>query len=265
MNHLLRSLAPIGENGWHEIEEEATRSLRHFLAARKLVDYSAEGGWERAAVNLGRTDSESTSGIETATRRSSPMAELRVPFAVSRAELGAASRGAGDMDTQPIINAARAAAEAEDAAIFRGNSALGIRGIGELSPYQPVQITESLDRFPHAVAKAIDLLAEAGVAGPYGIALGPQCWRGVMESSESGGYPLLKHVRLLLEGPAVWAPSLEGAVVVSQRGGDYEISGGQDWAIGYRDHDTESVNLYLEETVTFVVNTPEAAVTMSFA
>lgn len=265
MDHLLRGLAPIGESGWHEIEEEATRSLRHYLAARKLVDYSATEGWERAAVNLGRTDNESTSGIETATRRSSPMAELRVPFDVSRAELGAASRGAGDMDTQPIIDAARAAAEAEDAAIFRGNNALGIKGIGELSPYKPVEITESLDRFPHAVAKAIDLLAEAGIAGPYGIALGPQCWRGVMESSESGGYPLLKHVRLLLEGPAVWAPSLEGAIVVSQRGGDYEISGGQDWSIGYRDHDSQSVTLYLEETVTFVVNTPEAAVNMSFA
>ena len=169
------------------------------------------------------------------------------------------------MDTQPIIDAARTAAEAEDSAIFRGNSAIGIGGIGELSPYEPVKITESLDRFPHAVAKAVDLLAEGGVAGPYGIAMGPQCWRGVMESSESGGNPLLKHVRLLLEGPAVWAPSLEGAIVVSQRGGDYEISGGQDWSIGYRDHDAESVTLYLEETVTFVVNTPEAAVNMSFA
>lgn len=86
-----------------------------------------------------------------------------------------------------------------------------------------------------------------------------------MESSEAGGYPLLKHLRLLLDGPVVWAPSLSGAVVLSQRGGDYDIVGGQDWAIGYQSHNEETVTLYLEETLAFLINTPEAAVPLDFA
>ena len=40
MNHLFHELAPITEPAWEQIEDEATRSLRHFLAARKLIDVS---------------------------------------------------------------------------------------------------------------------------------------------------------------------------------------------------------------------------------
>jgi uncharacterized linocin/CFP29 family protein len=58
----------------------------------------------------------------------------------------------------------------------------------------------------------------------------------------------------------VWAPAVDGAVVLSQRGGDFELTVGQDFSIGYRSSDATTVDLYLEESVSFRINTPAAAV-----
>lgn len=55
--------------------------------------------------------------------------------------------------------------------------------------------------------------------------------------------PVLEHIRLILGGPVVWAPAVDGAVVLSVRGDDYDLSCGQDFAIGYTGHGPTSVEL----------------------
>lgn len=262
MDHLLREKAPISDAGWAEIEQEATRTLRHYLAARKVVDYSCDNDWTHSATPLGRvrTVNSGNPSVELNSRVVQPLAEVRVQFEISRRELEALDRGATDFDTSPVVQAARAAALAEDQAIFGGNPDLGITGIASGSSNEIITIDPSFGDFPDAVAKALDALQEEGIEGPYAIAMGPTVWKGVMESSEGGGYPLIKHLRLLVDGPLVWAPAVEGAVLLSQRGGDFEISGGQDWSIGYLNHNHESITLYLEESFTAIVNTPEASV-----
>jgi len=57
--------------------------------------------------------------------------------------------------------------------------------------------------------------------------------------------------------------SVDGAVVVSQRGGDFLLEVGEDLSIGYDSHDAEAVRLYLVESLTFRVLTPEAAVPLT--
>ncbi|HEX5095256.1 MAG TPA: encapsulin, partial [Acidimicrobiia bacterium] len=44
MNHLLRELAPVPDDAWEQVTEEATRTLTHFLVARRLVDFSGPHG-----------------------------------------------------------------------------------------------------------------------------------------------------------------------------------------------------------------------------
>jgi uncharacterized linocin/CFP29 family protein len=263
MDHLLRQLAPISDGAWDEISTEASRTLKHFLGARKLVDY-VPGQWGTSARAVGRATSLTASeGVELAARRVQPLTEVRVPFTVSREEIDAVDRGASDMDTSPVIAAARSAALAEDAAVFVGNAAAGIQGLVTATPHEVIAVGAA-EQVPQAVTSALVLLNQAGVAGPYALALGGIGWAQVMESADQGGYPLLKHLRLLVDGPVVWSPGLEGAVLLSQRGGDFELVGGQDWSIGYRSHDADSVTLYLEQSFTFVVNTPEAAVALGF-
>jgi uncharacterized linocin/CFP29 family protein len=57
---------------------------------------------------------------------------------------------------------------------------------------------------------------------------------------------------------------MEGAVVLSLRGGDFQLSVGQDFSIGYLNHSADTVRLYIQESFTFRVNTPEAAVALRY-
>jgi uncharacterized linocin/CFP29 family protein len=266
MNHLLRDLAPVTAAGWDEIESEAKRSLTHFLAARKLVDFTGPLGWEAACVATGRTQAVSPGigGAETFRRQSLPLVELRVPFTVARAELDRIERGATDADLDVVVEAARKAATAEDTLVFYGADTIST-GVVQGSPHDPIPLSDDFARYPQSVALAVATLKDAGVAGPYAIALGPRCYRGVIETTEHGGYPLLEHLHIILGGPVVWAPAVDGAVVLSQRGGDIELVVGQDFAIGYRDHDAAGVNLYLEETAAVRVASPEAAIALAYS
>ncbi len=85
----------------------------------------------------------------------------------------------------------------------------------------------------------------------------------MVETAEHGGYPLLDHLREILGGPIVWAPGVKGAVVLSMRGGDFVFECGQDLSIGYDSHDSDVVRLYLQESFSFHVATPEAAVALA--
>jgi uncharacterized linocin/CFP29 family protein len=117
--------------------------------------------------------------------------------------------------------------------------------------------------YPRHVARAVEALLRAGIDGPYGLALGPEAYTRVLETTEHGGYPLLDHLRKIIGGPLVWAPGVEGAVVVSQRAGDFLLDVVEDLSIGYASHDADVVELHLVESLTFHVATGEAAVALS--
>jgi uncharacterized linocin/CFP29 family protein len=267
MNHLMRELAPVTEDAWKQIDDEATRSIKHFLAARRLVDFNGPLGWEYSSVDLGRIDalnSDALDGVETALRKVMPLIELRAAFSLERSELAAAERGAANIDLDPVIAAGRAAALAEDHVVFHGYDKGVIPGMVDTSPHAPVAITNDYHHYPEHVAKAVAALRAADVGGPYAIALGSRCYTGVTETTEHGGYPVFEHIRQILGGPVVWAPAVDGAVVLSQRGGDFELTVGQDFSIGYRSSDATTVDLYLEESLTFRINTPDAAVHLAY-
>ncbi len=267
MNHLIRELAPITDEAWTQIDDEASRSLKHFLAARRLVDFTGPLGWGHSAVDAGRIDAIDggvLGGIDVARRKVLPLVELRSPFTLDRAELAAADRGATDLDLDTVIAAGRAAAHAEDHLVFHGFEAGGVAGMITVSPHQPVAISDDYGRYPEHVAQAVAALRAADVAGPYAIALGARCFTGVTETTEHGGYPVFEHLRQILDGPVVWAPAVDGAVVLSQRGGDFELTVGQDFSVGYRSSDATSVDLYIEESLTFRINTPEASVHLAY-
>ncbi|MEA2435708.1 MAG: hypothetical protein QOF65_264 [Thermoleophilaceae bacterium] len=265
MDHLLRSHAPISDAGWTLLDEEASERLKPALAARKLVDFSGPHGWEHSATNLGRTSGlpeAPSEGVSGRQRRVLPLVELRADFELSRDELRDADRGADDADLAALDKAAHQIALAENVAVFHGWAG-AITGIAEASPHEQLSLGDATDEYPRPVAEAVEQLMCNGVSGPYGLALGREQYRRVVETAEHGGYPLLDHLRKILEGPIVWAPGVKGAIVVSMRGGDFAFESGQDLSIGFDSHDSEVVRLYLEESFSFHVVTPEAGVTLT--
>ncbi|HYJ21472.1 MAG TPA: family 1 encapsulin nanocompartment shell protein [Solirubrobacterales bacterium] len=266
MNHLLRELAPISDAGWELLDGEARERLRPSLAARRLVDFTGPHGWQHSATNLGRIeaiDSPAADGVRAAQRQILPLVELRAEFTVARAELADNDRGAFDADLAELDAAAQRIAIAENVAVFHGWAKAGIAGIAEASPVAAQPLGDSAEGYPRSVARAVEALREVGVEGPYGLALGPDEYTRVIETAEHGGYPLFDHLAKILVGPIVWAPGVKGAVVLSLRGGDFCFESGQDLAIGYSHHDAETVHLYLEESFSFRVATPEAAAPLS--
>ena len=265
MNNLKRELAPISTSAWKEIDAEATRILKLKLAGRKLVDFNGPLGPTAAAVNTGRREalgSPPAPEIEASRRQVVPLVELRSYFELSREEMDGVERGAQDPELQPLIDAASRIAYAEDAAIFHGYAGGGIKGIDEASAHSSLPIADDYQAYPHSIAEATRHLRLAGVDGPYGIALGPRYYTGLTQAVGDGGYPVLNVVRKLVDGPLVWAPAVNGAIVLSLRGGDFELTIGTDVSIGYQSHTDAVVRLYLFETMAFRVLTPEAAVAL---
>jgi uncharacterized linocin/CFP29 family protein len=263
VSHLLRELAPISEATWNLLDEEARERLTPALAARKLVDFSAAHGWEYSATNLGRVRqlaSAPADGVRALQRRVLPLVELRAGFTVARTELEDADRGAEDVDLAALDDAARRIALAENVAVFHGWADAGITGIAEACSHRGIRLSEDFDAYARHVAEAVETLLKAGIGGPYGLALGPDGYTGVIQTTEHGGYPLFDLLKKILAGgPIVWSPGVRGAVVLSLRGGDFLFESGQDLAIGYERHDADEVHFYLEESFSFRVATPEAA------
>jgi uncharacterized linocin/CFP29 family protein len=265
VNHLLRSHAPISDAGWSLLDDEARERLNPPLAARKLVDFSGPHGWDYSATNLGRTSpmaSAPCEGVSGLKRQVLPLVELRADFELSRAELRAADRGAEDVELEALDRAAHQIALAENVAVFHGWQD-AVTGIAEASPHDALALGDDTDRYPTQVAGAVERLLCDGITGPYGVALGREQYRRVVETAEHGGYLLFDHLRKIVEGPLVWAPGVRGAVVVSLRGGDFLFESGQDLSIGYDSHDAAVVRLYLQESFSFRAVTPEAAVALT--
>jgi len=265
MNHLFRELAPISAGGWQEIEKEAKRTLKTTLAARQLVDFVGPQGWTASAVGTGQSEAiaaPAKGAVSARLRRVLPMVELRIPFEVPREVLDAIDCGAKDPDLDAVVRAARAIAISEDRAIFHGYAEAGITGICQAQAAETVALTDKREGYPIAIALALNKLRDAGVSGPFAVALSERLYTELTEITEAG-YPVIEHVRRLVDGPIVWAPGLEGAVVLSLRGEDFELTVGQDFSIGYLDHNAERVRLYIEESFTFWLLSSQAAIPLA--
>ncbi|MGH2857444.1 MAG: family 1 encapsulin nanocompartment shell protein [Solirubrobacteraceae bacterium] len=265
-SHLLRDHAPLSDSNWRLLDEEAKQRLSVALAARRLVDFSGPHGWSHSGTNLGRAEPLSGApcdGVSARRRQVLALVESRAEFELSRAELCDDDRGAPDVDLAPLDRAAHQIAVAENRAVFHGWPEAGITGIAQASPHHGLQLGGDPAGYPRPVAGAVERLLHSGIAGPYAIALGSDEYRRVVQTAENGGYPLLEHLRKIVQGELVWAPGLDGALVISLRGEDFLFESGQDLSIGYSDHDGQAVRLYLEQSFSFRVATAEAAVPLA--
>ncbi|MBN8958809.1 MAG: bacteriocin family protein [Rhizobiales bacterium] len=263
MNNLHRELAPVSDAAWAQIEEEAARTLKRHLAARRVVDVVGPKGLNFSAVGTGHTKpiQAPADGIQSAQREVKALVELRVPFELTREAIDDVERGATDSDWSPVKEAARKIAFAEDRAVFNGYTAAGIQGIREGSSNPGVALPPKAKDYPSAVAQAVSQLRLTGCNGPYALVLGADAYTAATGASDDG-YPIIHHIEHVVDGGVIWAPAIAGGFVLTTRGGDFELDIGQDISIGYASHSPTAVELYFLETITFRVLTTEAAVVL---
>jgi uncharacterized linocin/CFP29 family protein len=264
MNNLHRELAPISDAAWSQIEEETSRTIKRYLAGRRVVDVQGPSGVALSGIGTGhlRNVASPREGVLARQREVNALTEIRVPFELDRKQIDDVERGANDSDWQPAKDAARLLAFAEDQAIFDGYAAAGIRGIREGTSNPVMPLPSDIRAYPGVIAKALSQLRLVGVNGPYSVLLSADAYTGLSETSDHG-YPVLEHIKRLLDGEIIWAPAISGAFVLTTRGGDFSLYLGEDVSIGYLSHDDKTVRLYLEETFTFLLLTAEASVALA--
>lgn len=264
MNNLHRELAPISDAAWAQIEEETTRTLKRYLAGRRVVDVKGPTGAMLAAVGTGHLRSVEApgEGIVARQREVKALVELRVPFELERQAIDDVERGANDSNWQPLKDAAKRIAYAEDRAVFEGYAAAGIQGIRQGTSNRVATLPGDVLKYPDAIAQALNQLRLVGVNGPYAVVMGADAYTALSETSDHG-YPVIQHIQRLVNDEIIWAPAITGAFVLTTRGGDFALHIGQDVSIGYSNHTDTTVGLYLQETLTFLLLTSEAAVALT--
>jgi uncharacterized linocin/CFP29 family protein len=264
MNNLHRELAPVSDAAWTQIELETSRTLKRYFGGRRVVDLLGPGGITLSAIGTGHlhTIDAPGQGIVAGQRDAIGLVELRAAFELNRQMIDDVERGASDSDWQPAKDAARQIAFAEDKAIFDGYPAAGVQGIRGGTSNPIVSLPADVAAFPQAIADALRQLRLVGVNGPYAVVFGADEYTALAETSDHG-YPVLEHVKRLIEDEIIWAPAIRGGFVMTKRGGDFALHVGQDVSIGYSSHTDTAVRLYLQETFTFLHLTAEAAVVLA--
>lgn len=264
MNFLKRERAPLTERAWQYVEQEAAGALRANLSNRQVVDVTEPKGFDLSAVNLGVLDPshQIDEGVHYGVRKVLPLVEVRVPIELEIWELDNLARGAKDVNTEAATRAALRLAAFEEECVYNGFGPGNITGLAGGQTADVGHLSDDVVRYSDVVARAVLQLNDRGVQGPFALVLGPKPFR-LLHSFQSIDPPRAQMAELL-GGPILHSEVLEGGFVVSLRGGDFELTLGQDASLGYDWHDKERVHLYLTETFTFRLLSPEAVVPLGY-
>ncbi|WP_300522433.1 family 1 encapsulin nanocompartment shell protein [Aminiphilus sp.] len=264
MDILKRSLSPVTDGAWKEIDAQARTVLEAHLSARRFVDVEGPRGWDYAALTLGRLDvpkGQKPEGVVYGVHQVQPLVETRVAFELDRWELDNVERGAKDIDFSALDEAAKKAALFEEKAVYEGLKAAGIVGLAEAGKGNAVSLDmKSKETILGALIKGLGKFQDAAVGGPYALVAGPSLWNAI---HSFGDYPLHLRIKDLLGGKIILLPHTDAAYLVSLRGGDMELVLGQDFAVGFEDVAAKKVQLFLTESFTFRVIVPEAVVPLT--
>ena len=216
-------------------------------------------GWTYRDHPTGRIDIDRccpSKTVQYGVNRVLPLVESRAVFELDIWELDNISRGAKDPELAPLDLAAREIALFEEKAVYSGLAATGIEGLssarGSTSPLE----SEDPRGIVKAISEAVFILKEKAVEGPYAFVASPALWRIVYGGVP--GYPTSKHVTNLVD--QVILSTQDDSYVVSTRGGDLELVLGQDFSLGFEERNGDKVRLFLAESFTFRVISPEAVV-----
>src|SRR6202795_4894317 len=222
MNNLHRELAPISDAAWAQIEEEASRTIKRYLAGRRVVDVQGPSGVAISAIGTGHSRNVAApgDGILARQREAKALVELRVPFELDRQQIDDVERGANDSDWQPAKDAARLLAFAEDRAIFEGYAAAGIEGVREGTSNPVLTLPSEVRAYPDVIAQALSQLRLEGVNGPYSVVLGADAYTALSETSDHG-YPVIEHIQRLVNKEIIFAPAIAGGFFHPHRGGPF--------------------------------------------
>ncbi|MDR1510521.1 MAG: bacteriocin family protein [Synergistaceae bacterium] len=255
-----RDLAPVSNSALEEIDAQAARTLRANLAARKFADVKGPYGWAYSGVASGTLDSIQKDGdVGFGIRHITPLVETRVEFGLSAIGIHNIDRGCANPDLIAVEKAAAAAAAFEDKAVFEGFAKAGIKGLKDGSENTALELTpDDPGAFLKEIIYATDRSkTEYSISGPFAL-VGGKALRGAL-AALVGNRSILDLLKKSADiDEFIYAPNAPEEYLVSKRGGDFEITLGGDFVIGYHSRLGDTLNFYLAESFSFRVLEPRA-------
>jgi uncharacterized linocin/CFP29 family protein len=254
MDILKKNLAPLTQKAWEAINDEAKKMFHSLLSARRFVDIHGPKGIDYASVPLGILDmpeNNEKNEVKYGIHKVMPLVELRIPFTLNIWELDNLERGAKNINLDNLEKAAHKLSRFEEEAIYNGFNSAFINGLINDSVHDPINYPDDVENLPKVVSQAMTILSNSSVEGPYSLIVNNENWQQI--SGIHKGYPLKRQLESLLGGSIIRNAFIDSAFLVSERGGDFEMTIGQDIAIGYEHHDTKNVQLFFTESFTFRV------------
>ncbi|MTI46353.1 family 1 encapsulin nanocompartment shell protein [Sporosalibacterium faouarense] len=246
---LQRSLAPITNEAWEEIDSRAKDVLKAYLSARKVVNVNGPKGWDYTVVPEGRLDIIDDSEVKYGTYKVKPLVEARVEFELERWELDNLVRGAKDIELDALEEAVKKAALFEEEAIYNGNKKVELNGLVNESDNEKISLGNDPNTIMAAISEGVLKLREAFSDKPYTLVVGKEAWKRLNMKVE--GYPLIKQVEDLLGTKVVFSHVLDGAILIPYDHEDLEMTIGNDFSIGYQSTNGNKVKFFITESFTF--------------
>ncbi|MDT8443224.1 MAG: family 1 encapsulin nanocompartment shell protein [Desulfuromonadales bacterium] len=261
MDLLRRELAPISPQGWREIDTMAKETLIANVSGRKFIDVDGPHGIGHSCVTLGRLSipkAQKSGKVGYGIHQILPLVEARVNFNLQTWELDNIERGAKDIQLDSLVEACREIAMFEEKAIFGGFDPGSIAGLQKTVKGDELALSLDMDSIVDAVSEGQTKMMKDGVEGPANLVVSAPLWKFLARSTPGG--TLRSIVETQIEGKVILSEFVQDALLVASRGGDLELTVGQDFAVGYHSHTSSEISLFVTESFTFRVVAPEAII-----
>jgi uncharacterized linocin/CFP29 family protein len=258
--YLGREDAPISADTWKLLDSTMIEAAKSQLAGRRIIGIEGPFGFGLKSIPL--SDCEVADGIS-----GSPFIPVNLvtgSFFLSKRDLAARERDRLVMDADPVACAAMACAAKEDGIIFNGildvPGLLGAEGSSSLALAKWDKVGAAADQ----VISAVTLLDDAGLHGPYCMALAPAQYNLLLRRYPQGDGTELDHVRTIIGGDVVKAPVMKKGGVLLASGRQFcSIVIGQDMSIGYNGPAGDSLEFSISESLALLIRVPEAICVLS--
>lgn len=248
---MYRNLAPISKDAWDQIDARAKEVLLSTLTARKTVHVFGPNGSEYVAYNHGRLGEVTEDyGVTFASYQVTPLVETRIEFKLSRWALDNAVRGDKNIDFSNLEDAVKKAALFEERLVYEGLPAGSVKGLLNASDTS-LKLGNTASDIKKSVAQGIIKLRNAYASGKMDLIVSQELYTKLW--SLESQTPLVIALEEMISGKVIASEILTGALLIPHDHENLELVLGDDFTLGYQEHDQKEVTFFIKESLTFQI------------
>lgn len=245
MNNLNKNNAPISDKAWEVLNERAKEILLKSISARKIMSIKNVG--DSKSISTGKINIKKIENVEYGVYEVLPLIETRFNFTLNRWELDNIDRGDNNIDLANLDEAVLKAAKFEENAIYTGLEK--IEGLINSCDNPTMNMGSTPKEILENISKAMIILKDKYITGQLDLVVTYETW--VKLNSIDSHIPLIRRIKELINGEIIISRFVPNNILIPHKDENFEISVGNDFSIGYQNHTSKEVTLFITESFTF--------------